>query len=568
MRILLIQPPVEDFYHTAVRTWPLGLLSLATVLEEAGFTVGVLDAHTRGGNRVVPAPAGFSYLDPFYRPGNRSPFSLFGRYRRFGMTDEEIAESIQQFQPDAAGISAQFSAYFEQARSCAQAVKRFGRGVPVIMGGAHATLAPEHVLACPDVDWVVRGEGELPLRDLLTGLRDGAPSPWTVPGLAWRGRDGSIRGSGFPPLLTGAGLPVPARRLVPADDYRLGRRRYTMIQTSRGCPHRCGFCAASRMTGEGVRQRPLDGVIAEMVQCVREWNIRIFDLEDDHFPLHRRAALEFCEAVEGCPELAGIEFTAMNGMPAAPLDAEVLRRFRRIGFRHLDLALVSGESRSRRLFGRPGSPARFWQVLREASQAGLPACAYLILGLPAESPRDTGRTLLQLMGEPGIIGGSVLYVVAGTPLAEMFPEATDFQFHRSTAAATGRPGYTTAEQLTLLALIRLINFLKSRLTEPEPVLFASLARQLINGCRPPGPVAGSFSAGLDPGRAGEWLAALCLAEKRIFGLRLATRKPARFRIDPEPLDPELLEWFFREAAGRYIAAGRPREAASLPPPGG
>ncbi|HLD29027.1 MAG TPA: hypothetical protein VJC03_01710, partial [bacterium] len=94
MKILLIQPPVEDFFETAARLFPLGLLSIAAPLLESGLEVKILDAHSRT-RKSIPLPKRFGFIRQFYDPGDKSPFRLFGHYYHFGRTWEDIAEEIR-----------------------------------------------------------------------------------------------------------------------------------------------------------------------------------------------------------------------------------------------------------------------------------------------------------------------------------------------------------------------------------------------------------------------------------------------------------------------------------------
>src|SRR5438874_8643598 len=81
MKILLIQPPVEDFYQTTLRTLPVGLLYLAAALRCAGIAVEILDCQASMHKHVLEPPPEFAYLKSYYQPGNVSPFKLFSHYR-------------------------------------------------------------------------------------------------------------------------------------------------------------------------------------------------------------------------------------------------------------------------------------------------------------------------------------------------------------------------------------------------------------------------------------------------------------------------------------------------------
>ena len=78
--ILLIQPPIRDFYLTRKRTIPYGLMSIAASLEQKGFSVALLDALATGKSKVIEAPPEMAFLDPFYGRADRSPFALFHHY--------------------------------------------------------------------------------------------------------------------------------------------------------------------------------------------------------------------------------------------------------------------------------------------------------------------------------------------------------------------------------------------------------------------------------------------------------------------------------------------------------
>jgi hypothetical protein len=110
--ILLIQPPIRDFYLTAKRTIPYGLASIAAGLIEAGFSVQILDALATPKSRVVDLPQEMSYLRPFYGRPDQSPFALFHNFKHFGYSFDTIGQRVKNAQPFLVGISSLFSARF------------------------------------------------------------------------------------------------------------------------------------------------------------------------------------------------------------------------------------------------------------------------------------------------------------------------------------------------------------------------------------------------------------------------------------------------------------------------
>ena len=159
--ILLIQPPIRDFYLTAKRTIPYGLASIAAGLIEAGFCVQILDALATAKSRIVDLPQEMAYLRSFYGRPDQSPFALFHHFKHFGCSFETIGRRVQEAQPFLVGISSLFSAYAKEAVQTAQIVKAYHPDCKIVVGGHHATAMPRRMMESPAVDFVLRGEGEV-----------------------------------------------------------------------------------------------------------------------------------------------------------------------------------------------------------------------------------------------------------------------------------------------------------------------------------------------------------------------------------------------------------------------
>jgi anaerobic magnesium-protoporphyrin IX monomethyl ester cyclase len=169
MKVLLIQPPVRDFYQTRIRTQPIGLAYLAASLRLQGVEAAILDCQT-GRQRSIPVPPQFSHLHEIYPSDDRSPFRLYSGFYHFGMGWEEIRQEIDAFEPDAVGISSLFTPYHDEALEVARIVKQGDPSRNVVMGGPHVSGDPEGVLNSGLVDYVVLGEGEVRLPRLLKAI--------------------------------------------------------------------------------------------------------------------------------------------------------------------------------------------------------------------------------------------------------------------------------------------------------------------------------------------------------------------------------------------------------------
>ncbi len=94
--VLLVQPPIRDFYLTAKRTIPYGLACVAAALEAKRFSVQILDGLATDRSRSLPLPAELNHLQEFYGRPDASPFSLFNRFRHFGFSFEHIARNVRE----------------------------------------------------------------------------------------------------------------------------------------------------------------------------------------------------------------------------------------------------------------------------------------------------------------------------------------------------------------------------------------------------------------------------------------------------------------------------------------
>ncbi|MEW5801016.1 MAG: radical SAM protein [bacterium] len=507
MKILLVQPPVRDFYHTGHRMYPLGLLYLAASLKRAGFACQVLDAFGPEQKTVLPIPPAMNYLREYYPDEDKSPFRLFGRFHHFGLSDEKIREKLRD--ADLVGISSLFTPYEEEALGVARIAK--GMGKLTVLGGNHATVAALHLMEDPALDYVICGEGETRLVALAEAIC-GRRAIESIDGLALR-RHGLIRLSppkGLLPALDD--LPVPDRSLLDPDRYRFQGSRYTMMLSSRGCPFQCRFCAGHAVMGNSVRHRSIESILAEMRLCYDQYQIRIFDFEDEHFTWQKERTLRLLDAIEsefGQDETFRLLFE--NGLFPHCLDREILDRLNRLGCRHLNLPLVTSSKRILKKLNRPGSPASFSRTVSEAGmdeaaaseeaaneaadadaagirdagiheagckrgegkrgESGFFITGYLILGLPGSDLEEMVESIRFLAGQRVLIAPSIFYA---TPGMDMYCECREngwlpadggFSILRSSAFPIETDCFSRLDLVTLFRLIRVLNFIKSLIDE-------------------------------------------------------------------------------------------------------
>ncbi len=459
MKLLLIQPPVRDFYDTDIRLQPIGLCYLKAAVKKylPDVDVVIKDYHGGCGRSTVPMPKELSYLKDYYPVADKSPFSTFHQYYLFGKSFEDIESEIFKIRPDVVGISSLFTPYYREALEVAARVKK-RLDVPVVMGGSHASAAPESLLSSTSIDYVIRGEGEKPLVALLRHLR-GELVIEKVPNLASR-HDGALRFNPLDENYPLDELPTPDLSDSSPSAYRLAGRPIAFVITSRSCPHKCSFCSVHTTFGTEYRRRAPEHVFEEIELRYRQ-GYRVIDFEDDNLTYYKKTFKELCRRLALRFPRREMEFVAMNGISYLSLDDELLELMFAAGFSRLNLALVSSDKSVRETTKRPHTLEAYLKVVHKAWSLGFEIVSYQILGLPNETLESMIQTLAFNARLPVLLGASPFYRTPSSPIARGLQlTEEDFVRARLTAMAVETAGFKREDVYTLFVTTRIINFLK------------------------------------------------------------------------------------------------------------
>jgi len=381
MKILLIQPPIKDFFTTPVRLYPLGLAYAARAIEKCGHQAEILDCLV-GKKHQLALPIDFSYLKRFQQNSN-FPFKYF---YRFGITDSEIIKAVEDSRPDMIGISSNFTAYFESVYELVQLLKKHFQ-IPIFIGGNHAN-AFKNVIEqkYPLIDHVLTGTAEqaLPLLFNVNTTID------------WKSH-------------------FPAHELL-NETYKAGKKRTVSLTAGRGCPFQCDFCSVHAMFGSVMDYRPVEHVIQEMLWCRSHKNTEVFNFEDDNLSFDKRWFKKLLTTISKTPELQDVEFTALNGMCYPTLDEETLDMMAAVGFYRLNFSLVTRDIHLRQAHKRPVALGKFERLVAYAQQLGFFVTVHLIFGLPGQTVDEIRESVDYLLDLGVLVGPSIFYLPPGAAI--------------------------------------------------------------------------------------------------------------------------------------------------------
>ncbi|MCR4395663.1 MAG: B12-binding domain-containing radical SAM protein [Candidatus Saccharicenans sp.] len=188
---------------------------------------------------------------------------------------EDVAEPDWSFieSSDLVGISTITST---AVRAYAIADRIRALGIPVVMGGPHVTFLAEEAL--DHADFVIRGEGENSLLELLEHLEKGKPALAAIRGLSYRGKDGENYHNPQGELIQDLdSLPEPDLSLV----HRWKPSNIYPISTSRGCPYGCRFCSVIQMFGRKYRFKSIEATLRELKRAALVSRATKFIVDDN-----------------------------------------------------------------------------------------------------------------------------------------------------------------------------------------------------------------------------------------------------------------------------------------------
>jgi anaerobic magnesium-protoporphyrin IX monomethyl ester cyclase len=294
-RIILIEPPFLRLSNReySLSKYPLGL----------GYLAAAIKTHTEWD--VLAYNCDFSPL----RQAPRVTYLTgqgFQNYRR-NLEDlsrpiwQEIQKVVTDYAPAVVGISAK-SPTFAAAQAVAHLVKALDARILVVLGGAHPTIAQEQVLACPDIDVCVVGEGERTIVELLNAV-DSRGDLDDVRGIIYRDGARIVTNPPREPIedLDTLSFPHLFAPEVLKDYAQYPPKALRHIYSTRGCPRNCTFCASRALWGGRVRLRS-PGNVASEVQSLREQGLDFVHFDDELFgvtPRHLKALTQTLS--EQCP---------------------------------------------------------------------------------------------------------------------------------------------------------------------------------------------------------------------------------------------------------------------------
>jgi len=291
-------------------------------------------------------------------------------------------------------------------------------GAKTIAFGTHVTPIPERTMeAYPNLDFILRGEPELTLRELIDSLEGREQDPqivklfsdtdpeWQplsasegrkredlshIKGLVWR-HNGQIALNTDRPFIANLDdLPLPRHDMLPLDKYRIPSIKgpYSFIVTSRGCTGGCKFCIKHVSYQYSIRLRSPESIMEE-IKMLYDLGLRYIHMYADLFTVSREQVMGLCRLIIE----SGLKIKWTCNSRVDYVDEEMLQTMAKAGCWYISWGLESANVEILRNIRKGTNPEKMIRALAWSKKAGIRNWGYFIIGLPGETEESIQETI-------------------------------------------------------------------------------------------------------------------------------------------------------------------------------
>ncbi len=308
-------------------------------------------------------------------------------------TPQDVAATLERTRPDIVGVTS-ITATMPAALEVLRSAKRANPAVKTILGGVHPTFCYDDLFRDHGelIDVIVRGEGEVTLRNILRRWKDGR-SISDVRGLAYQ--DGAnVIVTPHQPFVTDLDAVKPAWDLFTWEDYRyfvIPDSRLAAINTSRGCTHGCTFCSQQEFWQRTWRSRWPECIVEELRLLKDTYGANVFLLSDEYPTLERDRWEEILDRLIAAD--LGVYLLMETRVEDIVRDADIMRKYRKAGIVHVYVGVEATNQETLDIVKKEISVDQSRQALELIHSVGMVSETSFVLGFPWETQESIEATL-------------------------------------------------------------------------------------------------------------------------------------------------------------------------------
>ncbi len=301
---------------------------------------------------------------------------------RLGYDDRYVLDFVREFKPDFYATTSVTQGHSD-VYSLIKKAKAIDKNMKVIIGGPHTSVTVKDVLNESGADIAVIKEGEMQLKDILSGV----PLE-NILGIAFKKGEEYTINPERPFLENLDELPIPAYDLFELKEYM--DKKLPMV-TSRGCPHRCVFCSIFLTMGRTFRVRSPEHIVNEIEHWHKKYGYRRFAFNDDVFNFDKERVKKICDLI--VERGLKIEWDLRNGIRVDKVDLEMFQKMKKAGCIYIAFGIESGVQDVLNKMKKGATVEQIKRAAQLAHEAKLPAGGFFIIGLPGDNMENFKQTL-------------------------------------------------------------------------------------------------------------------------------------------------------------------------------
>ncbi|MDH5297942.1 MAG: B12-binding domain-containing radical SAM protein [Desulfobulbaceae bacterium] len=384
-RVALITPPYHSGVVESAGTWMnLGFVYIAGSLRRAGYEVDYYDA-----------------------------MALWHEW-------PEIRARLEAFRPDVVATTA-FTPSIVDAVELLQLAREVNPRVVTVIGNVHATFCYQELLADDDtvIDFVVRGEGEKTLPDLLDCLNND-DEPTKVRGLAFR-KEGKVHVTPAAPFIEDLDSLPMAWDLVewPIYSYRPKKdSTLAIVSSSRGCLQNCSFCSQQLFWQRTWRARSPEHFVAELEMLNRKYGVNVAMLADEIPTLDRNRWKRILDLI--IERQPGVKLLMETRVDDIIRDEDLMDRYREAGVEHIYVGVEACSQKTLNLFKKGTRVEQSKRAIDLINGADIVSETSFVLGMPDDTPESIAAIVeLAIHYNPDM---AFFLAIAPWPYADLYPQ--------------------------------------------------------------------------------------------------------------------------------------------------
>ena len=408
--IQLIRPPaVESFrFATTSIALPIGIAYISSSLKQKGFKVEILDAI------------------------GESPKNRTGYFKGYlvGLSLKELVEKIN---PNALaiGISVIFTHEWPAVTKLISLIKEKFPKKPVVIGGEHVSAMPEFSLFTSLADYIVLGEGEETIIELINAIKHKL-SLEKIEGIGYKINNQVVINNRRHRRLALDKIPYPDWESFNVEGYHKNRfvggmysdRLTIPMLATRGCPYQCTYCSAPNMWQPKWIPRNPKCVVDEMEYYIQKFGAGNFPFQDLTAIIKKNWIKEFCE--ELINRELNITWQLPTGTRSEVIDEEIAFLLKKSGMTSMAYAPESGSDETRKFIKKKMRKDKLFDSIVAAAKAELNVAVFIVIGFPHDRPEhlNENKNFIDQLTKHGVTDLSVGFYMA-LPGTELFNSLYD-----------------------------------------------------------------------------------------------------------------------------------------------